>query len=147
MSIHKISSWILYILIAASIVSAVVFYGVGFDDKDPQNADQMLFLAYVFVGLGLGVTFLLSLFNFFKKLAADPKQAFKALLGPLVIVAVFVVGYAMADGTIMNITGYDGNDNVPSMLKFADMMLYSMYALIVGAIVMVFASSLFKLFK
>lgn len=147
MSVNKISTWILYLLVAASVVSAVVFYGIGFDDKNPQNADQLLILAAVFVGLGLGVTLLLSLVNFFKKLIAEPKSALKALIGPLLIIAIFVVAYAMADGTIMNITGYSGPDNVPSMLKFSDMMLYTMYAMIVGSIVMVLASSIYKLFK
>lgn len=147
MSIHKISAWILYLLMAASIVTAVVFYGVGFDEKNPQNADMILGLAYGFVVLGLGVSLILSLVNFFKTLVSEPKRALKALVGPLLIVAVIVVSYAISDGTLLNITAYDGPDNIPSMLKFADTVLYSMYALAVAAILMVVGSSIIKLFR
>lgn len=149
MSIHKISKWVLYLLMLASIVSTVVYYSIGFQDTapGPEYTDQLLILAYVFVGLGLGFTLLLSVFNFFKKLTSEPKQALKSLIGPVFIILVFVIGYALSDGTPLTITGYDGPDNIPSMLKFADTMLYSMYALIVAAILMVVASSIYKLFN
>jgi hypothetical protein len=147
MSIHKISSWILYLLMAASIVSAIVFYGVGFDEKNPANADQLLGVAYAFVILGLGVSLVLSLISFVKSLMHEPKKAVKNLVGPVVIIAIIAISYAMADGTPLNILGYNGPDNVPSMLKFADMALYSMYTLSIVAILMVIASSVIKLFK
>ena len=147
MSVHKISSWILYLLMAASIGSAIIFYGIGFDDKNPLNADQLLGLAYTFVGLGLGVSLILSLVNFVKNLLNEPKKALKSLIGPVLIIAIILVSYAISDGTPLNILGYTGPDNVPSMLKFADTALYSMYALAIVAVVMVIASSVIKLFK
>ena len=147
MSVHKISSWILYLLMAASIVSAIVFYGIGFDENNPANADQLLGVAYAFVALGLGVSVFLSLLNFVKTLTQEPKKALKTLVGPLIIVAIVAVSYAISDGTPLKILGYDGTDNVPSMLKFADTALFSMYALSVIAILMVIGSSVNKLFK
>jgi hypothetical protein len=42
---------------------------------------------------------------------------------------VLVVAYAIGDGTLLNIPGYEGNDNRPPMLKMTDMWLYSMYVM------------------
>ena len=147
MSIQKITSWLLYLLMAASAISAVVFYAVGFDDKNPENADQLLYWSYVLVFLGLGSTLILSLVNFIKNLINEPKKAIRSLAGIVVLVVVILVSYAMSNGTPLNIVGYSGPDNVPDMLKFADTMLYSMYILAVLAILMVIASSVFRLFK
>ncbi|MFB6319192.1 hypothetical protein [Saccharicrinis sp. FJH54] len=147
MTAHKISTWVLYLLIAVSIISTLIFYGIGFSDKNPQNADQFLGLTYLFVILGLGVTLLLSIVNFVRKAIAEPKSALKSLIGPVFIIVIFVVAYALSDGTPLKIPGYTGTDNVASMLKFADTFLFSMYALIVIAIVMAIGSSIIKLFK
>ncbi|MFB6342561.1 hypothetical protein ACE1ET_12605 [Saccharicrinis sp. FJH62] len=149
MSAHKISTWVEYILIALAVVSTIVFYGIGFQDTapGPDYTDQFLGLTYLLVGLGLGVTLLLSVINFVKKVIAEPKSALKSLSGPVFIILIFVVAYAMSDGTPLKLQGYTGTDNVPSMLKFADTFLFSMYALIVIALIMTIGSSIMKLFK
>jgi hypothetical protein len=147
MSIQKISSWLLILLMALSAASALYFYGVGFDDKNPQNADQFLNWTYLLLFSGAGIALLLSVYNFVRNLIAEPKKALRSLGGIVAIVAIIVISYALSDGTPLKIVGYEGSDNVPSMLMFADTILYTMYSLAVIAILLVVVSSVTKMFR
>lgn len=58
-------------------------------------------------------------------------QEFNALVGIIILV---LIAYSISDGTVLNLPGYDGADNVPGTLKFADTILFTMYFLGIGAI-------------
>ena len=58
-------------------------------------------------------------------------KSFIALAGIILLV---LIAYSMSDGTIMNIPGYSGADNVPGTLKFTDTILITTYFLGIGAI-------------
>lgn len=49
-------------------------------------------------------------------------------------VILVLIAYSMSDGTIMDIPGYSGSDNVPGTLKFTDTILITTYFLGIGAI-------------
>lgn len=148
--LQKITSWLLYLLIGVAIVSAVLLYAGGFENEAntiPNYTDQILFLTYAFVAIAIGATLVVSLVNFVRNAMLDPKSALKALVGPVVIIVLVIVAAAMADGTPLKIIGYDGNDNIPSMLKFADVCLFTTYFLLVISIVLVVVTSVINAFK
>jgi membrane-associated HD superfamily phosphohydrolase len=147
MSVQKISSWLLYLLMAISVISAVYFYGVGYDELTPEHVDQFLNWSYILLFLGAATALLLGFVTFVKNILVEPKSAVKSLVGPVAIIAIVIVSYLLADGTPMKIIGYTGPDNIPSMLMFADTILYSMYALAIIAVLLVLVSSVAKLFR
>ena len=54
------------------------------------------------------------------------------------IVILVLIAYSISDGTVLNLPGYDGADNVPATLEFADTILFTMYFLgiiAIGAII------------
>ena len=59
------------------------------------------------------------------------ERSFIALAGIVILV---LIAYSMSDGTIMDIPGYSGSDNVPGTLKFTDTILITTYFLGIGAI-------------
>ncbi len=149
--LQKITSWLLYLLMALALVAAALLYAGGYEDapinQRPVFTDQILFLAYLYVGIAVAATLLVSLVSFGRNAAADPKAALRKLIGPVFIIVVVVVAYFMADGTPLKIIGYDGPDNIPSMLKFADVCLYTTYFMIAASIVLVVVSSVVNIFK
>lgn len=78
------------------------------------------------------------------RLATRPKQAMKSFIGLAVLVVVVLIAYAMADGTPMNIVGYNGPDNVPSRLIFSDTIIYTMYIMFGAAIIAIVATELLR---
>lgn len=78
------------------------------------------------------------------RLFTRPKQAMKSFIGLIVLAAVILIAYAMADGTPMNIVGYTGPDNVPSRLIFSDTIIYTMYIMFGAAIIAIIATELLR---
>jgi len=62
------------------------------------------------------------------------KEAMKSFIALAGIVILVLIAYSMSDGTIMDIPGYSGSDNVPGTLKFTDTILITTYFLGIGAI-------------
>lgn len=150
MSLSKITSWILYVLMAVSIVAIVMFYlsGTGEEVVDGNMfVDYNLYWSYLLVIIAIGATILLSMVNFIKNLIADPKSAIKSFL-PLVGLALVIgVSYAMADGSKLYMPTYDGSDNVAGWLKFADTLFFTTYFLFGVAILAVIVSSVSRIFR
>lgn len=71
----------------------------------------------------------------------------KSFIGLLAVIIVVVIAYAMADGTPMNIPGYNGPDNVPSMLILSDTIIFTMYILFIGAILAILGTEIYRRLK
>lgn len=150
MNLTKITSWVLYVLMAVSIVVAVLFYADGTSEADSgtnQYVDLTLYWGYILVVVALAATVLLSIFNFVKNVVADPKSALGAIVPILGTVAVVGISYALADGSQLYMPNYDGTGNSFGWLKFADTLFFTMYFLFGVAIVSVLASSVIKIFR
>lgn len=78
------------------------------------------------------------------RLFTRPKEAMKSFIGLLALVVLVLLGYAMADGTPMNIVGYSGPDNVPSRLIFSDTILYTMYFLCIAVVLAIAATEIIR---
>lgn len=145
----KVTSWILYVFIAISVVLAVLFYFGGIDEitEEPFYTTSFLNWGYVLFFASLIVTVVLQLVNFIKLFAADSKAALKSLAGIVGIVAVIGIAYAMGDDSILKIPGYDGDYNTPGWSLFTDTVLYSMYGLAAIAAVSIVITSIVKIFR
>lgn len=125
-------------MFAITIVLLALFYFGGDLPhqvyQTPVYTGSLLGWAYILFFLCAGFSLLFPLV----RLATRPKEAVKTLISLVLLIGLVLVAYALSDGTIMEIAGYDGPDNVPSMLKLADMMIFTMYFLgfvAVGAII------------
>lgn len=78
------------------------------------------------------------------RLVTRPKEAMRSFIGLAAVVVLVLLAYVLSDGTPMNITGYTGTDNVPSMLKFSDTILFTMYFLFAGAILAIIGSEVYR---
>lgn len=78
------------------------------------------------------------------RLFTRPKEAVKSLVALLGIAVVILLAYSLSDGTVMNIPGYEGPDNVPSRLVFADTILITMYILGIGAVLAILVTEVIR---
>lgn len=150
MNLSKITSWVLYVLMGVSIVIAILFYVGGTSETDaPMNpyVNVTLYWGYILALVALAATFILSIVNFAKNAAHDPKKAVKSIVPILGLVLVVIISYVLGDGTQLYMPNYKGTDNTYEWLKFADMLFYTMYFLFGVAIVSVIVSSVIKIFR
>jgi len=100
---------------------------VAADMSQPKFTDLLLYWAYALVVITLVVWALFVVISSLRQLKENPKKVLGGLLALLAVAALLVITYVIGDGTILNIPGYEGNDNRPTMLKLTDMWLYSIY--------------------
>lgn len=109
----------------------------------PVYTATLLNWAYVLFGIAIVAAIAFPVI----RLATRPKEAMKSFIGLAAVALLVFIAYAMSDGTPMEIVGYSGTDNVPSMLKFSDTILFTMYFLFFGAIVAIIGSEIYRKVK
>jgi hypothetical protein len=77
----------------------------------------------------------------------NPKSALRTLVSLAIIGVIVLVAYSLSDDTPLQIIGYQGPDNVPSMLTMAGTMLYTMYILFGVTLAVILYTELSRLFK
>ena len=141
--IHRTSRITLIVGILISIIVLALFYfggqvadheKVAADMSQPRFTDLILFWCYILLVVTVVVLIAFAIIDFARGLKENPKKAMSGFLAILALGALLVVTYIMGDGTLLNIPGYDGTDNVPTMLKLTDMWLYSCYFMMVVTI-------------
>nr|WP_319401401.1 hypothetical protein [uncultured Carboxylicivirga sp.] len=145
--VAKILNIVLYLLLAITLVFAGMFFFGGEVEGaahyTPVYTNTFLNWGILLVFITGGITLLAEIFN----LIVHPKNAVRTLISIALLLVVVLISYAMADTTPMNIVGYKGPDNVPSMLALAGTFLYGMYILFGVAIVAILYAELSRLFK
>lgn len=128
---NRISNILEIALLAFAVVVSVLFFVGGYFEgtDEPVYTNLLLNSTFVLAGLAVLVTFVLSLANFVKNLLHDPKSSLKSLLGPLGIIAIVYVSSIFADGTPLDLPGYDGSSNQGLWLVAADVCLFTTYAM------------------
>lgn len=81
------------------------------------------------------------------KLFTQPKEAVKTLISVAVIAVIVFIAYSLADDKVLDLTGYEGPDNVPETLKFAGTLLWTTYLLFGIAILSILYVEVSKIFK
>lgn len=139
--INNLSTYILWALIAVSVVVCGVFFFVGFDNYstingkslvDPVNTDLLIYWMYALVAAGIVLLMVFVIKQFLVNLKDSPMTAVKGLLGALLVVALFGVAYAvasdepikMADGKL-----FEEQDK----LILSDICIYVQYVLLAVA--------------
>ncbi len=112
--------------------------------SNPANTDALLYLIYGFLGITVVITLLAFLFQFASALKDNPVKAIKSLLGVILVAAVLVITWVAGSEEPLHLPGYDGTDNVPFWLKITDMFLYTIYTLLIVAILSIVGSSVMK---
>ena len=141
--IHRTSRITLIVGILISIIVLALFYfggqvadheKVAADMSQPRFTDLILYWCYILLVVTVVVLIAFAIIDFARGLKDNPKKAMSGFLAIIALGALLVVTYIMGDGTLLNIPGYDGTDNVPTMLKLTDMWLYSCYFMMVVTI-------------
>lgn len=128
---NRISSILEIALLAVAVVVAVLFF-VGGEIEGTDEfvyTDLLLNTTFALAALAVVVTFVLALANFVKNFLHDPKTSAKSLLGPLGIIAIVYASSFFADGTPLDLPGYDGSSNQGVWLIAADVCLFTTYAM------------------
>ena len=146
MKSYKISYYVLYALFAA-IIAVILLFFMGGDAQSealittvdpgvwqPAQTDTLLYLIYGLGALAIIVTLVGVLAQFGMAFKESPINALKSLSGILVLVAIFVISWAMGSDQVLNIVGYEGTHNVPFWLKMSDMLIFSIYILTAGCL-------------
>lgn len=133
-----------------TVIFALIFYlgdvkpeTAGTRLEEPVITQSFLVWAYILFFLTAGITVIFSIINFI----VNPKGGKKTLISLVFGIVVIVIAFLLADDTVLNMPYYDGKDNVPGMLKFADTMLFTSYMLIVVAFLAIVGSAVSRLFR
>ncbi|WP_298653993.1 hypothetical protein [uncultured Proteiniphilum sp.] len=151
--IHRTSRLTLYIGVAITLVVLGLFYLGGqvpaqeklvADMSQPKFADLLLYWAYALLVITVVVCVIFIIASSLNQLKESPKKTMGGFLALLGLAALLVITYVIGDGTLLNIPGYEGNDNRPPTLKMTDMWLYSSYIMFVITILAMIILPLIK---
>ncbi len=150
MNIQRISSIVLWILLALSVVLVGIFYfgnyvpgTEGTPMEEPLITNKILLWAFILMILTLIVALVFPLIY----IIMNPKSAIRLVI-ILAVVAVFVfIAYSLGSDEIMNMPGYNGPDNVGPVLKKADAGLILAFFLLIGALGSILYTEISKIVK
>jgi hypothetical protein len=154
--LQRISTLTVLILgIISVVLVALIYFGgnsdpiiVGEDSLAvPKFTDALLYWTYFLIVLTIGITLLLTIIGFVKKLIDNPASALKTLIPFALFALIFVVSWLLGSSEKIDIIGYEGTDNVGYWAKFSDMMIFSIYALFVAIAVTIIGSGIYKSLK
>lgn len=109
----------------------------------PVYTDQLLYWAYILLGIAAVLAIVFPIVRLFTR----PKEGLRALVILGIAAVIFLIAYAMADGTPLNLPGYNGSDNIPSRLILTDVFLYVSYFLCILTVVAILVTELIKKFR
>lgn len=146
----KIAQYILWALMALSLVFVILFFFGGFVEgtagtnyAEPTILETILKWTYVLLGIALAVTIVFPVIFMFGNLRSAKRLGITVLIAAVLI----FISYQLADDTILNLIQYTGPDNIPSTLKIVGTGLIFTYILGVTAIVSILYSAIANLFK
>ena len=153
--LNKIPRIVMYALIGITAVVAVLFYAgadysVSYNNTEysvPTHIDLFMIWTYILFGFSVLVTLVAIAVKFILSAIKNPKNAIKPLCFLAGCILLFVIAYALGDGTPLNMPGYEGVQNVYKWLKITDMFLFVTYALFIAAFGSIALSNIAKYFK
>jgi hypothetical protein len=145
--LSKILIIVLYLLLVITLVFAGLFFfggdEVGAALYTPSYTGSFLNCAKLLVYIAAGLSLLFEVFH----LVVNPKNAMRSIVSMGILTVIVLVAYLMSDDTPLQMVGYNGSDNVPSMLTLAGTMLYGTYLLFGIVVVAILYSEISRLFK
>jgi hypothetical protein len=150
----RIAEIFFFALMGISVLLTVIFYlNTGKINSSAPLATQISQIGSI-LNVLLYWSYLLALFAIIFaigfpaiQIIANPKAGIKVLIGLVVVAVLMFVAYQLGDGTVMNIAGYTGPDNVPTRLKLTDMIMFSLYGMTVVSVIALLYAEISKLLK
>ncbi len=100
----------------------------------PKFTEPLLYWCYFLIALTIGITLILTLVGFVKKLIENPAAGLKSLIPMAIFVVVFLAAWFLGSSDKVSIIGYEGTQNEGAWAQFTDMIIYTIYALFIGII-------------
>ena len=144
--IRKTSSYTFLTLVAISVIVCALFLfgGSKLDMKDNKvyaYTDVLLYWTYALGILSVVAVLYFVIKGFVSELSASPSGALKAIAGPIALIVLLLVTYAIGDTTPLKLNEEAQRFNAPFWLKFSDMWIYSVYVLLFLTIVAAIAGA------
>lgn len=144
----KILNIVLAILLALSVVVAIMFYTggevAGAAYYTPVFTNLIINWGILLLIIAAAAALIFSIVN----IVMNPKNAVKTLISVGILAVIVLISYSFADDTVLTMaSGADVPDNIPSRLKFADTVLNSMYILFGLAILSIVYTEVSRVFK
>jgi hypothetical protein len=134
--IRKISSWILILCIAITVVVLGLFFLGGSNEPykgemwNPVYVDLLLYWQYVLFAVTALAGIILGIWQFVSSFKNNPKGGVKGLAVLVLFFAMLFLTYTFGGTTPVNVLNSEAQAyNVPFWLKITDMWLYSTYIL------------------
>ncbi len=153
----KISSIVLWVSIAISVVLAIMFFvggdepatlSTGGETTTPVWTDQLMYWVYAIVLIGVALLVIFAIKTLITMFQTDAKAATKSLCTVLAFVALMVVCYVMSPSTeFSRIVNGETQTFSEVEMKMTDMWLYSIYTLVALTVVLVVGFGVKKLIK
>lgn len=116
--ITKILNILTIVMFVITVVLLGLFYFGGelpnSQYSNPVYTEQLIWWSYILFAVAIIAAVIFPIIRLFTR----PKEAMKSFIALAGIVILVLIAYSMSDGTIMEIPGYSGSDNVPGTLKF-----------------------------
>ncbi len=145
--LSKYINYILYLIFAITFVYVVMFYFGEWNEDSayphPVYTDVFLNWANILLWFTIGITLVFEIFH----IVMNPKGAVRTFISGGIILVIVFIAYSLSDNAIMEIVGYNGTDNVPSMLTMAGTILYTAYILFGVAVAVILYAQLSRFFK
>ena len=144
--IRKTSSYTFLALVAISVIvfALFLFGGSELDMKDNKvyaYTDVLIYWTYALGILSVVTVLFFVVRDFIAELAASPSAALKKIAGPIALIVLLLVTYAIGDTTPLKLNEEAQRFNAPFWLKFSDMWIYSVYVLLFLTIVAAIAGA------
>ena len=126
------------VLMLVGILAAVMFFAGGSEGSlevagdflnIPKFTDLLLYWIYVLVGLVILVTFGFVLAKLVETFKVDPKAGIRSVLVVLAAVGLVALCWFLGSPEKVEILGYEGTDNVGTMARLSDAIMYLVYIL------------------
>ncbi|MBE6294103.1 MAG: hypothetical protein E7090_05415 [Bacteroidales bacterium] len=139
---EKLSTYVLYVLMAVSAVVLLLFYFHGYDNTvmvaagpalDPAHTDLLMYWMYALLVICILCAVLFALVQFFATLKTNPKSAIKGVASVVLFAALIGGAYAISDDAPVMNNGKAFEDS--AILKFTDVCIYVQYVLLSVTIV------------
>ncbi|PWD97641.1 hypothetical protein [Marinilabilia rubra] len=145
--LSKYLNIVLYILLAVTLVFAGLFFFGGEVENaaftTPIYTESFLNWGKMLLAGAAVISILFEIFN----LIVHPQSAVRSLISIALLGVIVLVAYSMGDGTPLQLVGYKGSDNVPSMLVLGDTFLYTTYILLGGVLLTILYTEVSRIFR
>lgn len=140
----KIAGITMYVLLLISVLySMLVVVGPEDADATPSFLNSTLNWTYIMIFGSVALTLVFEIFH----IIMHPANAKRTLLSTGGIIVLLFVAWSMADATPLQIVGYEGSDNVPSMLKVSDAGLFTFYFMLAISFFAIIGAEVSRIFK